>query len=387
MMFRLGDAVISDGTIDPWGSNDAIDYAKLLADFGIEPLSTVRASLGGSSRLARRGVWFGHRDLGLILNAAKNGQDFAVMSGIKPSSPFHLGTKTTTEAMSYFQSISKKCRVHYCIADIEAYCDNGLKFSQSGVYAVDNVADALALGLEPDRTYVYRQSQEIRVANLSAIFSRGVTASMMRAIYGERQFGLYMSALVQAGDILLPELRKFGGPKPVLVPVGADQDPHIRLARDLAFKFREQFGFVPPSAVFHKIVRGLDGSPKMSKRSSATTLTFSDDDGQIRTKLMSAVTGGRATTDEQRKMGGEPDKCVIYEYYRDHFLESDTHLREVREECLTGKRLCGECKLELVNLVLDYAREHRRKKAANWDKATQLVEAASKPDHDSSEIF
>ena len=147
------------------------------------------------------------------------------MSGIKPSGNFHLGTKMTADDMVYFQSLSKRSTVFYCIADVEAYNDNGLSFAESSKIAVQNVADILALGLDPERAIVYKQSEEVRVMRLSAIFASSVTNNMLRAIYGERQIGLYLSALIQAGDILMPQLKEFGGPKPVLVPVGADQDP------------------------------------------------------------------------------------------------------------------------------------------------------------------
>ncbi|MHA1210032.1 MAG: hypothetical protein ACTSRF_12535, partial [Candidatus Freyarchaeota archaeon] len=93
--------------------------------------------------------------------------------------------------------------------------------------------DILALGLDPKNAHVYRQSQEKRVMDYAFIFGSNVTTATVNAVYGEQtNFGLYMSAMIQSGDIMLPQHPDFGGPKPVIVPVGLDQDPHIRLVRD-----------------------------------------------------------------------------------------------------------------------------------------------------------
>ncbi|PSN86160.1 tryptophan--tRNA ligase [Candidatus Marsarchaeota G1 archaeon BE_D] len=378
---------LSETIIDPWGSSDIADYSRLFELFGIEPVSKILDKFPVTHRLLRRGMWFGHRDLTKVLDAVSNGSEYAVMSGIKPTGVFHLGTKTTAEAMVYFQSLSNKSRVFYAVADVEAYCDNGIKFSQSHELAVSNVADILAIGLKPERVYVYKQSEEKRVMNLASVFSKAVTTNMMHAIYGERPFGLYFSALVQAGDILLPQLKVFGGPKPVVVPVGVDQDPHIRLTRDLAKRYSDEFGFIEPSAVFHKLVRSLQGTQKMSKRDPMSVLTLNEDPAVARKKIMNALTGGRATAEEQRRLGGEPDKCVVYEYYRDHFLESDAELEVVRVECVSGKRLCGECKAQLAELVEKYMTEHTRKKEKCMDLARKLLEEGSEIARSGGEIF
>ncbi len=350
----------------------------MFGEFGIEPVDKFTNMFPATHRLLRRGVWFGCRDLGRILDAVRSGSPYAVMSGIKPTGIYHLGTKTTAEAMVFFQALSRSAQVFYSIADVEAYCDNGLRFSESHEIAVGNVADILALGLDPTRVYVYKQSEEMRVMNLASVFSRSVTNNMMRAIYGERPFGLYFSALVQAGDILLPQLRFFGGPKPVIVPVGVDQDPHIRLTRDLAYRYRDEFGFVEPSSIYHKLVHSLTGSQKMSKRDPMGVLTLNEDPKLARRKISNALTGGRATVEEQRRLGGEPDKCVVYEYYRDHFLDDDGRLLKIREDCLGGRRLCGECKSELADLVVGFIESHNQKKNSMMDLARNLLEEGSK---------
>jgi tryptophanyl-tRNA synthetase len=359
--------------LDPWGSSTIKDYSRLQAEFGIEPVAPLLPRFRKLSHHLSRGIDFGQRDLGRIVEAVDRGTPFAVMSGIKPTGDFHLGTKMTADDMVYFQSLSDKATVFYAVADVEAYCDNGLSFNETSKIAVRNVADILALGMDPDRAVVYLQSEEMRVMRFATIFSRGVTNNMLKAIYGERQIGLYMAALVQAGDILMPQLPEFGGPKPVVVPVGADQDPHIRLSRDLAARYHDEFGFIAPSAVYHRLMLSLSGEQKMSKRTVSSSFTLDDTSVVATRRVLSAFTGGRDTVEEQRRLGGRPDICPVYDLYRFHFGLSDEHVKRVRDECLGGTRTCGECKREAAGLVKSFLEEHRRKRESLMGDAKELM--------------
>ncbi len=360
--------------LDPWGTSSVKDYGRLQSEFGIEPVAPLLPRFKRPSPHLSRGIDFGQRDLSRILDAVDNNKPYAVMSGIKPTGDFHLGTKMTADDMVYFQSLSKKGTVFYAIADVEAYADNGLSFNETSKIATKNVADILALGLDPDRAVVYFQSEEMKVMRLATIFSRGVTNNMLRAIYGERQIGLYMAALIQAGDILMPQLKEFGGPRPVLVPVGADQDPHIRLTRDLAARYHEEYGFIVPSAVYHRLMLSLSGDQKMSKRSEDSLLTLDDSVSAASRKVLNAFTGGRDTEEEQRRLGARADICPVYDLYRFHFARDDAHVETVYHECTTGIRLCGECKQEAAGLVKSFLQEHHRKRDSMMKDAKELID-------------
>ncbi|MDG6953527.1 MAG: tryptophan--tRNA ligase [Nitrososphaerota archaeon] len=359
--------------LDPWGTGSVKDYARLQSEFGIEPVASLLPRFRTPSPHLSRGIDFGQRDLARVLDAVDAHKPYAVMSGIKPTGDFHLGTKMTADDMVYFQSLSKKGMVYYAIADVEAYADNGLSFQQTSKIAIRNVADILALGLDPDRAVVYLQSENLKVLQLGTVFSKGVTNNMLRAIYGERQIGLYMSALYQAGDILMPQLPELGGPKPVLVPVGADQDPHIRLSRDLAARYHEEYGFVPPSSIYHRLMLSLNGSEKMSKRAADSLITLESRPNDASKKISTAFTGGRDTVEEQRRLGGRPDICPVYDLYRFHFAKDDRHVETVNHECSGGVRLCGECKQEVTGLVKTYLEEHHRKRDAMTKDAEDLL--------------
>ncbi len=360
--------------LDPWGTSSIKDYSRLQSEFGIEPVAPLVTRFKKPSPHVSRGIDFGQRDLGRVLDAVDNNKPYAVMSGIKPDGAFHLGNKMTADDMIYFQSLSKKAVVYYAIADVEAYADNGLSFSETSKTAIRNVADILALGLDPDQAVIYKQSEEMRVMRMSTVFSRGVTNNMLKAIYGERQIGLYLSALVQAGDILMPQLPDLGGPKPVLVPVGADQDPHIRLARDLANRYHTEFKFVPPSAIYHRLELALTGGYKMSKRVPESGFTLDDSPTEAARRVRVAFTGGRDTVEEQRRLGGRRQICPVYDLYPFHFAKDDEHVQLVYNECTKGIRLCGECKQEAAGLVKAFLEDHHKKRDSLMNDAKELLE-------------
>lgn len=362
-----------EDSIDPFGTSSVEDYEHLYKEFGIEPFGPLLSKVSKPSLYMRRGIVFGHRDFSRVLDAMQSHKKFAVLSGIKPTGEFHLGTLMTAKEIIYFQKHG--AQTFYCVADIEAYEDNKISLDRSEETAIGNIADMFALGLDPKKTYIYRQSRENRVKDLAILLGRPVTLATMKAVYGERRIGLYLSALIQAGDILLPQLEDFGGPKPTVVPVGIDQDPHLRFTRDLSQAFKRKYGFVPPSSTYHKLIKGLDGSPKMSKR-LRNYFTLHDKTETITKKVSNAFTGGRNSIREQRELGGVPEICPVYEICLFHFVESDDAIRKTYDACKTGKILCGEHKEQVIDCVLKFVKEHKRRKRKLLDKAKAAVRAS-----------
>jgi len=267
--------------LDPWGTTALVedDYARLIKEFGIEEITDLLRQKMVNNRFIRRKIIFGHRDLNLVFKAIDDNQPWAVMSGIKPSGPFHLGTLTTALEIVEFQKMGAKA--YYCIADIESWEDNGISYEEAEDDAVDNLADILALGLDTDKAYIWRQSKEPIVKDVAFKVSRLVTQNMLNAIYGEKTFGLYLSALVQCGDIILPQV--LDGIQPTIVPVGIDQDPHIRLTRDLTRRYYKKFFL--PGATYHYLLPGIDGSEKMAKRNPNSRFSFNEPSESIERKI------------------------------------------------------------------------------------------------------
>jgi tryptophanyl-tRNA synthetase len=354
--------------IDPWSNEIPKDINKLFDEFGMNRISESMKKKFMRSHLFSRNIIVGHRDFDKWIRSSEKGNDVAIMSGLKPSGEFHLGSKQTAQEMIFLQK-EFGAKVFFGIADLEAHADNGLSLEQCRENAVSNIADFLALGLDEKNAYIYRQSKEQRVMNKAHLLSRRVTRATFEALYGEKPISIYMSVLIQIADILLPQHEDFGGPKHVVVPVGFDQDPHIRFARDLAFKEK----LVLPSATYHKFIKTLKGEGKMSKRDPDSMIWLSEDESSVKKKLMRALTGGRETAEEQRNSGGEIEKCAIYDISRTHFELDDDSIKSRYDRCVAGEMLCGECKKEVVGLVLEWMAKHKEKREKMMNLAQKII--------------
>jgi len=358
--------------IDPWG-NKLIgddDYERLCEEFGIQKIEEIDipATIYERFRSLRRKIIFGHRDFELIIKAINYNKRWAVMSGIKPSGKFHLGSMLTAIEMINLQQLGGY--VYYAIADIESYADNEMPFEVTRKYAIDNLADMLALGLDPDKAYVWLQSKEEIVNKMPYIVGTHVTNAMLKAIYGDKPFSLYLAALVQVGDILLPQLKD--EIMPTVVPVGIDQDPHIRLTRDLSRFFQKNGeSLFKPSSTYHKLMPGLDDiTKKMNKSRPNSYFTFDEDLKVIRKKILNAFSGGRNNKDEQIKLGGVPERCMVYKMLDFLFENDDGELNERYIRCKSGQLLCGPCKKEVADKVLKFIEQHNKQK----EKLLQIAE-------------
>jgi tryptophanyl-tRNA synthetase len=124
-------------------------------------------------------------------------------------------------------------------------------------------------------------------------------------------------------------------------------------------------------------MRGLDGSTKMSKR-LGNYFTLGDTDEEVRLKISTAFTGGRPTIKEQREKGGIPEVCPIYDICLCHFMEDDIEVQRVYNDCRTGKLLCGEHKQQVIDIVLKFVDNHKRKKSKMITKAKEILEIEQK---------
>jgi tryptophanyl-tRNA synthetase len=362
--------------VDALGAGVVKDYARLIKEFGIEPINSIYDKLDKSKRhyFMDRGIMFGHTGLQTVVDAINRQEKFAVMTGIKPSGKYHIGSITTALEVIYFQQMGGI--VSFAIADIESYVASGLSFEKATEISVDNVADLFALGLDTDseKTFIYRQSEDQVVQKYGHIFSSHVTMNSLRGIYGEKvKLGYYNAALIQVADILRPQI--VNGSIPTVTPIGADQAPHGRLTRDIARKqiFQDQFDFTLPSFTYHLMLQGIDGSSKMSKSMPMSVFTLDEDIKSIKKKINNALTGGRDTAQEQRENGAEPDKCRVYDLFKFVFDAEEKQLLERREKCLSGELLCGYCKNDLKGAIEEYQKNHLEKKKQVFELALKVV--------------
>ena len=222
--------------IDPWASKGIKNYDEICEKFGLEKID--HTTLPEPTHLHRRGIVFAHRDLDSILNARKAGKPFGVLSGLMPSGQMHLGHKMVIDQARWFQDLGGDVTI--AVADLEAHATRGLSLEKCRKYAVEEyISNYAGMGLNPDKTSIYFQSERAIVQKMGFTLGTKTNLSEMEAIYGftgKTSLAHVQSPLVQAGDIVHPQLEEYGGLRPIVVPVGMDQDPHIRLTRGMVSK-------------------------------------------------------------------------------------------------------------------------------------------------------
>lgn len=353
-------------TVTPWEVKGDIDYDKLIKEFGLTPIEDL-PTVFQKNILFRRGVVFAHRDIDRILECIKNKKPFAMMTGLMPTGKFHIGHMMLAQQIIFYQSLGAK--IYIAVADIEAFHARGQTLEESRQIAINEyITNYIALGLKPKNCEIYFQSNrsdDPKKSNayyrLQNILAKHATFNEFKAVYGEITPGKMVSSLLQAADMFHPQLKEFEKPIPVLVPVGADQDPHIRLARDICQRTKE-YKLIQLSSTYQKFIPGLKGD-KMSSSDPTSYIALSDLPGDIDNKIKKyAFSGGRETLEEHRKLGGNPDVDVSFQYLKYIFEDDDKKLKKIYDDYKSGKLLTGELKQILIDKMKLFLREHQKKR-------------------------
>ncbi|MEK9651039.1 MAG: tryptophan--tRNA ligase [Poseidonia sp.] len=438
--------------IDPWGSAQSTDYDRIITQFGLTPMEGL--TLPQPSKLHRRGIVFAHREVDQVLEAHRTGNAFGVLTGLMPSGQMHLGHSMVVEQAKWFQDLGGDVTI--AVADLESQATRGVSLQKGREVALaEYIAHYAALGLDPEKTNVYFQSTRPVVQRLGFQLGKRTNLNEFEAIYGfsgETNLAHVQAPLVQVGDILHPQLDEHGGLRPIVVPVGVDQDPHLRLTRGLASKTNwfnikpsssrgllvslsvhdenaaafgqlangrvdrqkvsdvfdrvveaaTQLGFsdivsspkqghvhlpsatqrdthglrlallrlersmggmglLAPSSTYHHFAVGMTGD-KMSSSQPKTTLFLRDDLATVEKKIKRAFSGGQATVEEHRRLGGNPDIDVAYQYMMYFFEEDDAYLAELNASFRSGALLAGEMKQHCIDAASAWMTElHERR--------------------------
>ncbi len=344
--------------IDPWSTHLIEDYSRLIKDFGLEPMDSFLKYFPEPNHLMQRKIVFAGQGLNELSKAIQEKKSFYCLTGIMPSSErIHFGTKSVIEMVKYFQK--QKAKTFVLIADLESAATRGISLKEARERALNFYIPAyIALGLDPKKTFFYFQSENTEVKNLTYLFSQKITLNEFRSIYGNIHPSRILSTLTQAGDILFPQLEER---MPGVIPVGIDQSPHIRLTRDIVRRTKKEFNFFLPSATYHKFVPSLQGETKMSKSSPDSFISIPENPEQAGKKMLKALTGGRNTIEEQKKLGGIPEKCMVFELYKQHLIEDNKKLQKIYDDCKAGKLLCKEDKQNACNLMISFQKDFQKK--------------------------
>ncbi len=370
----------NDGhTVTPWEVKGKIDYARLMQEFGLQPLRYL-PKIFLKQLLFRRGIVFAHRDFKQIAEAVEQKKPFVMMTGLMPSGKFHFGHKLVADQIIFYQSLGAK--LYLAVADIEAYNSRVPDMKELRETAIkEYLTNYIALGLKPKNCDFYFQSKRSPEGekssayySLALMLSRHVTYNEFRAVYGDIAPGKLSAALLQAADMLHPQLPAFEGKAvPTIICVGADQDPHLRLARDILHRYK-QHHFRTLSSTYHMFLPGLKGE-KMSSSDPTSFIALTDSPEEAAQKIRKyAFSGGQATVEEHRKKGGNPDIDVSFQMLRYGLEEDDTKLQKLEKDYRSGKLLTGELKEYTIKKLTAFLKQHHEKRKNAEKMVTKFLE-------------
>lgn len=356
----------------PWEVSGDIDYYKLIKEFGVDELTHTSPKLKKAHPLFRRGLYFSHRDFDAWVKAAESKKKVSILTGRGSSEKMHIGHLVPFLLAKSLQDLYD-CNVYIPISDDEKFfVKSKLSFQEAERFADENILDILALGFKPGKTFVIKDFS-YPIYPLAARTAKLISYSTAKAIFGlkpETNIGWTFYPAVQAAHILLPQFIE--GAHQTLVPIGIDQDPYIRLARDIAQ--HSTLKFIKPSTVHAKFLPGLKGTAKMSASDSEeiNQVYLSDDEKTVKDKINRyAFSGGKDTLEEHRKHGGNPDIDISFQYLKYIFEEEDKNIARIEKDYRSGKLTTGELKAYTINKINAFLKKHqenRKKVKSQLDK-------------------
>ena len=297
-----------------------------------------------------------------------------VFSGIQPSGASHLGNYLGAQAN--YVALQAQYEAIYAIVDYHALTtvhDGELLRHLTH----EMVLDLLAIGLDPDKCALIRQSDMREHAELCWIFNTVVPVSWLERTptYKEKKqqgiensMGLLDYPVLQAADIVIYKASR--------VPVGKDQAAHLELSREIARAFNRRYGpiFPEPQAAYTDapVVLGTDGATKMSKSAGNTIPIFAEPD-EIRRLVMSMVTDPLRI---KRSDPGRPEVCNVCQLHRffgGDYLQIQDGERTARTGCVDTKKLLAE-------RIIDFfapMRERRKELAATPGIVEEVLAAGA----------
>ncbi|MCX7422431.1 MAG: tryptophan--tRNA ligase [Planctomycetia bacterium] len=299
-----------------------------------------------------------------------------VLSGIQPTGRFHWGNYFG--AIRQYIALQDNEQSFYFIADLHALTTVRDPETLRG-FTRDAALDLLALGLDPNKATLFRQSDVPEVTELMWLLITLTPMSLLEKCHAYKDklakglsadAGLFSYPVLMAADILLYDSN--------IVPVGVDQVQHVEVTRDIATKFNLTYQrdvFVLPEARVMadtaKVV-GVDGD-KMSK-SYGNTIELFDEPKKLRKRLMSIKTD--STPVEEPK---NPETCSVFTLYK--LFTSETQQAELAARYQAGGMGYGESKQALFDAAEAFfgpARERRLQLAADPRIVEDVLQAGAK---------
>lgn len=378
-----------------------IDYTKLVDKFGstliddglLQELTAETVGKGrvpALHRFLRRGMFFSHRDLHLLLAAVKQGIPMYLYTGRGPSSEsMHLGHLIPFLFTKWLQDAFDAPLVIQ-MTDDEKFIFKGVYDEQTGddlnrfaSLTIENARDIIACGFDYNKTFIFSDLDYVGVMypNIVRIW-KAVTTNAVTNIFGfdgTSNIGKIAFPAIQAAPSFASSFPKVlqanrESDHLCLIPCAIDQDPYFRMTRDVAHKLggKKHKLHGKPALIHSKFfppLQGATGKMSSSDENSAIFLTDSADD--IKRKIMHhAFSGGRETKIKQQELGADLEVDVSYQWLR-FFLEDDDELAIIGESYGSGKGdywSTHNVKTRLIGLLQKLVAEHQQRRATVTDE-------------------
>lgn len=278
-----------------------------------------------------------------------------LLSGVKPTGRPHIGNYFG--AMKQFVDLQEKYDSYVFVANYHALntVQNAEELKQG---TIDIVLDYLAIGIDPEKTTLFVQSDIPELTELTWIFNNLITVPYLQRAHAykdavaknkEPNAGLFDYPVLMAADILLPDAD--------VVPVGKDQKQHVEYARDIAQKFNNTYGEffrVPEPLILEDVavVPGTDGQ-KMSKSYNNTIPLFATRD-EIEKAVMSIPTDSQPIDAKK-----DPEKDLVFQF---HKLFAGDKLPEIEKGYREGGLGYGDSKKMLIEEIDAFIKPMRKKR-------------------------
>ncbi len=362
-----------DFIVTPWHVEGKIDYDKLIKQFGTEKitndlLNQVTKLAGEDHFMLRRGIFFSHRDFKTILDEYEKGNKFFLYTGRGPSGHTHIGHLVPWVFAKWLQD-KFNVNMYFQLTDDEKfYSKQNLSLEETTKFAYENALDFIALGFKPENTKIIIDTENIQTLYpIAAQIAKKINFSNTKAVFGftnDTNIGMIFYTSLQSAPCFIED-------KPVLIPLGVDQDPHFRLTRDVAPKI----GKLKPALIHNIMIPSLQGpGGKMSASEENSTIYTTDSPDVVKMKINKyAFSGGKPDIEQHRKEGGNPDIDVSYQYLRIFFEPDDNALKKIHDDYKSGKMLTGELKAILIEKINNFLKIHQENREKARDKIDKFL--------------
>ncbi|MFA5933716.1 MAG: tryptophan--tRNA ligase [Candidatus Paceibacterota bacterium] len=284
-----------------------------------------------------------------------------LISGVKPTGTVHIGNYFG--AMKQFIDLESSYESYVFIADLHALTSvqNREQMTQG---ILDVALDYLAIGLDPKKTCLFKQSDLPEVTELAWTFNCITTMPYLMRAHAfkdaeaknkEINVGVFDYPILMAADILIQNAD--------VVPVGLDQKQHIEYTRDIAEKFNHIFGEtfkLPEPLIMESVatVLGTDGR-KMSKSYGNTIPLFAEED-ELRKLVMGIVTDSS---------GGIPENVYVIH----KLIKPESELKDLYESKKGKYKELKEALADDLEAFIAPMRERRKELAKNKDEVLAML--------------